>query len=491
LFYVTEGSAFIFASEIKALREHPELQLRPNHEAIYRFIAFAQLTAPDESFFANVRRLPAAHYLVLQNGVVTTRRYFSLPTDTRSLPFKQATEEFFHLLEDSVRLRLRSDVPVGSSLSGGIDSSAIVSIVASLNPNQHRQSFTARFEGFALDEGRYVDDVTRMCEVERHDVFPTSEELAEDLDELMACQEEPFTSSSIYAQWRVMKLAKSHGVTVMLDGQGADELLGGYPAYGMSYLATAARDDPLGFRHELASLRANHGLPASRVLGGLWLGGYPLAAAPAVERISGWMRRSDLRVIDGTFARAHANMLHPCRRQQLDMFRSALSGTQEVSILPGLLRYADRNSMAHSVEVRLPYLDHRLAEFVTRLPARYKIQCGISKRVLRKAVSGIVPDSVLYRTDKIGFVTPQSSWMRCGLSERMADLLDPRKLRDRGMFMPGVVAQFWKEHLAGTADHSSLLWRVAIVELWLQTYIDVPVNANRFDNRSMRLTAVA
>ncbi|MCC6790808.1 MAG: asparagine synthase (glutamine-hydrolyzing) [Thermomicrobiales bacterium] len=489
-FYTTVGTSFVFASEIKSLREHPRLHLRPNHDAIYRFLAFGQMTAPSESFFADIRRLPGAHYLVYKNGVVTTTRYYALPTDLLSLTFKQATDRFVDLLTDSVRLRMRSDVPIGSSLSGGLDSSAIVSIMASLNPDHHRKSFTARFDGFPLDEGRYVDDVARRSGVESHGVFPTSHELADDLDGLVACQEEPFASSSIYAQWRVMKLAKSCGVTVLLDGQGADELLGGYPAYGMSYLVSSARDDPRGFRHELAMWRAKQSLSASRIFGGLWLGGYPAAAAPAIERVSSWIRRDDLRVIDSGFADAHANMLHPRRYHNLDMFRSALSSTQEVSILPGLLRYADRNSMAHSVEVRLPFLDHRLAEFVTRLPARYKIHCGVSKRILRKAVADIVPESVLARTDKIGFVTPQATWMREGLRDRLAEVYSSRRLRDRGIFAPAIVGQRWREHSLGVADHSSLLWRVAMVELWLETYVDA---GSRADHHPMppRLTPAA
>lgn len=480
-FYTTVGSSFVFASEVKALQQFPGIQLRPNNEAVYRFLAYGQLTMPDESFFASVKRLPASHRLRWSAQGVSVSRYYSLPTDELSIPFSQAVEQFRGLLRDSVRLRLRSDVPVGSSLSGGIDSSAIVSTVSDLSPDQRRMSFTARFDGFALDEGQFADDVVRRANVEGHGVRPTARELAEDLDKLVTCQEEPFTSSSIYAQWRVMKLAKSHGVTVMLDGQGADELLGGYPAYVTSFLMTAARDDPRGVRTELAGWRSRNSIPLSRLLGGLWMSGYPSVAAPAVERISSWMFRNDVRLMDDAFARENANMLHPRRYRDLDLFRSALLCTQEVSILPGLLRYADRNSMAHSVEVRLPFLDHRLAEFVSRLPARYKIHNGVSKRILRRAVSDIVPPNVLARTDKIGFVTPQTSWMRDGLKDRIDAVIKSPRFRERGIFAPAAIERFWSEHQSGAWDHSNALWRAVVLELWFETFIDQSGQLEAFD----------
>jgi asparagine synthase (glutamine-hydrolysing) len=486
-FYTTVGTSFIFASELKSLFEYPGLRPEPNNSAIFRFLAFAQLTMPEESFFTNIKRLPAAHSLRWNSRTISVSRYFALSRDELSIPYEAAVEEFRELFRDSVRLRLRSDVPVGSSLSGGVDSSSIVSMVSKVSPDQRRMSFSARFRGFHLDEGRFIDDVVRCANVESHAVFPTDSDLADDLEALVYCQEEPFTSSSIYAQWRVMKLANAHGIKVLLDGQGADELLGGYPAYSTSFFMSSVRERPTTFLREITGWRSKHGLQRSRVLGGLWMGGYPAIAAPAVERLAARMYRRDVAMVNPEFAHAHANMWHPPRHSGLDSFRAALLTTQQVSILPGLLRYADRNAMAHSVEVRLPYLDHRLADFAFRLPASYKIHNGVTKRILRDAVADLLPESVSSRVDKVGFVTPEAQWMRGGFRELMADVIHSHRFRQRAVFAPRAVEQLWREHESGLHDHSSATWRALVLELWFEAFLD---RESSFPRRSRVETAL-
>ena len=400
LVWIHERDRFAFASEVKALLvARPELGA-PRLDALGRYVGRGLMPPTNESFFARVNRLPGAHLLRLRDGRVETRPYWRPRLVEVPSRYEDAAEQLRELLVASIDRRLRADVAVGTSLSGGIDSSVVVALSATLAGDHRRHAFTARFPGFARDEWRYADEVAGSAHViEHHAVEPAGAGLLEELDTLVFAQEEPFGSSSIYAQWCVMRAARDAGVTVLLDGQGADEIFGGYPGSAGWALRSMG---------PAAVLR---GLVSSRDRA-------DVARAIGSERLPGRVARRHRRAHVTPYAAppvadAAARVRPPSMTgdgPQGPLARELLRQSFHTS-LPQLLRYADRNSMAHSREVRLPFLSRAVAEFGFSLPAAFVYRDGVTKAVLRDAVRGIVPATILARSDKVGFETPQSQWL--------------------------------------------------------------------------------
>jgi len=462
LYWRRDGRRILFASDVRALIE-ADSTIAPDREGVLAaYLAHGTLPEVDGSFFAGVQRLPAAHRLRWCDGRVDVRRYWApAPVDVPNR-YADAVGRLRELLLDAIRLRLRSDVPVGTSLSGGVDSSAIVALSAELAGDHRRHAFTARFPGFARDEWRYAQLGAHAAGVsEHHAVQPTADELLDDLPALIADQEEPFASLSIYAQWRVNRAAKEAGVVVLLDGQGADELLAGYP--GLESLGAVSEGWP-------ATVRAARGAPVATARA--------LAGGHVPQRLRRWLRMlaaASPYVAPPVIARAASMPLPgeiwtaphhgtPLRRELL---RQTFA-----SSLPALLRYADRDSMAHSREIRLPFLDRRVAEYALSLPATMLRHGGLSKVVLRDAVRDVVPPAILQRRDKVGFEPPQAAWLATPrMREHACDvLLDPGArigaLLDRDALETDVRAGTWRDDAA--------MWRALNAELWLTAFDPAP-----------------
>jgi asparagine synthase (glutamine-hydrolysing) len=457
LFWAEDGERFVFASDVRALLEaRPDLGA-PRVESLAPYLGRGLMPPIDESFFAGIHRLPGATLLHLREGRVAVRRYWHPRRVDVPADYGEVVEALRELLADSIRLRLRADVPVGTSLSGGIDSSAIVSLAGRIAGDHRRHAFTARFPGFERDEWRYADAVASAAGVvEHHAVEPTAADLLTDIDTVVRFQEEPFGSTSIYAQWRVMRAAHEAGVTVLLDGQGADELFGGYAGSNGWALRS---EGPAAVLRGLTSARDRDAV--LRALGSEWL--------PA--GVARWYRQRHVTpYASAGVAEAAARMMSPT--MEVDGLRSPLA--RELlrqsfhTSMPALLRYADRNSMAHSREVRLPYLDRRLAEYALSLPPGFLYRGGVTKAVLRDAVRGLVPPVVLARRDKVGFEAPQARWLRdpVWVARIREVLLDPRA-RGRGFYDLSAVeadvrADGWRD--------TDGIWRALNLELWLDAF---------------------
>ena len=373
--------------------------------AAYKY--FKQVETGEQTFFENIYRLPQAHTMKISAaGELRRRRYWDI--DPRIQEEGKSDEwykdQFRDLLTDSVRLRLRADVPVGSSLSGGLDSSTIVSIISRLLPQGAVQkTFSARFDDSFYDEGRWMDMVTAVNKVERHDVWPTADNMFDELEKLMWHQEEPMNSTSIYAQFAVMRLARSGNVTVLLDGQGADEMLGGYHSYfgerGDDLVRSLDFQSYMRWRRECIEMHGGAPNSVKRVL----VQSVPRPVKNTVRRFQQKAKGlPDVKRSDPVYSSEFKN---------ISSFRRALWWNTTREGLVELLRYADRNSMAHSREVRLPFLDHRLVEFVFRLPERLLMRGAWTKWILREAFRGIVPDQIVDRVDKLGYMPPQQRWL--------------------------------------------------------------------------------
>ena len=384
-------------------------------------------------------------------------------------------ESFRELFTDATALRLVSDVPVGTCLSGGLDSSSIVCTVAELTASGRaslggaavQKTFSARYPDDAVDEGRFIDVVAARSGAERHDVFPSGDTLHEELDRLVWHQEEPFGSTSIYAQWCVYRLARAEGVTVTLDGQGGDEVIGGYPQQLSPFLTQLVRTGRLReWSRESRATGSEATLAAfatTALRGALWsLPGRvqrSVQSAKAHRRYPEWLNgRAETAP---RFATALPSA-HPGDKLKGQLLHDLTVG------LPALLRYCDRNSMAHSVEARLPFLDHRLVELCFSLPPRAFVHDGFTKAVLRDAMRDRVPAEVLARRDKIGFATPESSW----LGSELREIVTSRSFADRGYVKPEGIAPLVQAHDRGDTAATGALWRCANLELWLRRFVD-------------------
>ncbi|MFN8202171.1 MAG: asparagine synthase (glutamine-hydrolyzing) [Solirubrobacteraceae bacterium] len=452
LLWARDGARLLFASDARALIAAAPALRAPDPRALAPFLALGAAPVAPDTFFAGIRRLPGAHLLRFRDGRVTQRRYWT--PRTIDVP-REPAAHLRELLLDAIRLRLRADVPVGTSLSGGVDSSGIVALSAHLAGDHRRHAFTARFPGFERDEWSFAHETAQAAGViEHHAVEPTAAALLDDLDTLVADLEEPAASTSVYAQWRVARAARAAGVTVMLDGQGADELFAGYPAL----IGWALRSQP----PRVAALRD----PVER----RWL-----ARALGAERLPEPLARRHRARLATPYAApetaaAAAAATRPPDLGGRDPLRRELLRQAFATRLPELLRYADRDSMAHAREVRLPFLDRRIAELALSLPANLLYRRGETKAVLRDALRGVVPDRVLDRREKVGYEPPQARWMADpALAARAREvLLDPgartAPLLDRGALEAD--ARAWRDP-AGA-------WRALSLELWLRAFERVP-----------------
>src|SRR5213593_543995 len=478
-YYNWDGTRFAFASEIKGLLA-AGLRPSPNQRAVFDYLDGACLDHSEDTFFEGVRQLPPAHTLTVETRV-TVRRYWDFPTPGSSgLSMRDAAERFRHLFRDAVRLRLRSDVPIGTCLSGGLDSSSIVCVANDLMFVEHtvprelvgerQKTFSSCFEDPAYDERQFIRPVVERTGAEAHYTFPDPKELADSVSQLVWRQDEPFGSTSIFAQWNVMRLAAQGGVKVLLDGQGADELLAGYHGFfGAFFADLAARKRWLGLLRELAAYRRLHGPIPKYVVANLARAFLPSPLVRFVRsRVTGsvdWIAsefRRQWAPIPAAPSLAGSH-LHTMEYQLL-----VWSG------LRALLHYEDRNSMAFGIETRLPFLDYRLVEFLYGLAPELKIRNGWTKAVLREALAGVLPDEVRWRTDKMGFVTPEDIWFRTSLREMTRDILSDARTRARGYLNVEAALQEFEAHEAGRKNISFTIWRWLNLELWCRAFVDHP-----------------
>lgn len=413
LYYAAVDGQFAFASEIKGLLALPFVTRRGAAAQAYQFLRFGERSADGSTPFANVRSLPAAHCMdvALRSAVgAVPRQYWSVRTTSRrNVTAADAAAELRHLLEESVRLHLRSDVPVGACLSGGLDSSVLVRLASrQLTPaRMHAFSFLSEEERFS--EERWVDMIREPIV---HKIRPTADDFAADIADLVAGQDLPFMNLGVYAQFRVFRLAQENGIKVMLDGQGSDELFGGYASLmGVRLTSLLARGRLFEAWRLARALPDTVPLMRLRTLVSSFGRQLPTSLQMAVvDRFAGgvyprWMRREWFE------ARGVAPALRAHGRGR-EAFREELALGVEHLTLPQLLRYEDTNSMRHSIESRVPFCTPALAEFAFSLPDELLISStGVTKSVLRHAAADIVPREIIHR-EKLGFHAPDRRWLR-------------------------------------------------------------------------------
>lgn len=465
LYYTRWRGGVAFASELPALLDLPGVERTIDPESLYQYLRWGITDYDSATLLESVRQVPAAHFVEISLDRPGARPrpapYWSIdPHERLDLSFEEAAERLREMFLQSIRLHLRSDVPVGVACSGGIDSSSILASMRHVGGKDleiHAFSYIA--EGKDISEERWVDLVG--CEVEAtvHKVRATPDELLRDLDRLLLAQGEPFTSTSIYAQYRVFQLAHENGVKVMLDGQGADEILAGYRPFLAARLASCVRSvDIPGAAAVVRSIARTPPSEAARAFaeaGGHLL---PRRLQGAARTAVGaglqprWLNR---RWFEDR--QAPTQPFLPFRES--DVLRASLRQNVLRTSLPSLLRYEDRNSMAHSVESRVPFLTPAIVQFCLSLPEEFLMASdGTSKAVFRRAMRGIVPDPILDRRDKVGFATPELQWLKALRPWVFATLEGPSAERVHALDRREALVE-WRAILEGSRRFDSRAWR--------------------------------
>jgi asparagine synthase (glutamine-hydrolysing) len=457
----------VFGSEMKALTRHPGVSTNVDLGTLEEFSRGAYFENGPRTMFEDIKRVSGAHFMVFdfRGNLLKEKRYWTPDYDKvdTTLSRADATARFEELLNHAIDIRLRADVPVGSSLSGGLDSSTIVGLLAQRRNEgklAQQHTFSARFPNDpTLSECAFIDAVTSHTGVTNHSVAPDPIEMIGELDRLHYHQEEPLLSASIYLQWCVARNAKQTGITVLMDGQGADELLGGYQFYFKSYqhdLAELGHFDELERMTRLFNERmhaaAGQYQESHRRFNAS--SGYSLEELEALKRNPGV--GSDGPYPSGVPKAAPGNRV-----------RRIMAEAMQWNSLPLLLRYADRNSMAFAIEGRLPYLDYDLVDFCIQQPDTLYFQDGWQKNVLRDVADKVVPTTVSRRADKMGYAAPLDVWMRGPIKDWAQQRVFEGRVREYPGFDEANLRQMWKEHQSGVANHSWALWRSASLNEWL------------------------
>jgi len=459
-YYLHEGDRFYFGSEYKALKESPLFNSKLNMAQVSRGLQLGWTCYHDETYYDKLKSLPASHNLIFSDGKASITKYWDIDTSKGSTSSEEEKRNtFISLFDRSIRQHMRSDVEIGGCLSGGLDSSAIASSIATDFPDLDFKTFTIYYEGKdSVDERPFVSEVlTKYPSLDPYYFTPTDDDIANSFDKALYHADVPIAGSSPVSQYFVMKLAADKKIKVVVDGQGADEMLGGY-------------------MHSFY-----------RRIGGLLR---QLNMSEAMKEWSSHASMQDMNFTKSSDVLLKSILVSGMNEQQLyeteyKNYFPFLSKDKKVNFrlddvggttlnrflyhltfttsLPSLLQYEDRNSMAFSIESRVPFLDHRLAEFIFSLNDKDKINRGVTKKILRDAMSRILPEKITNRKDKKGFVTPgEVKWLRGPLKFLMddnnlkIDFLEMRKVRS-------VFDEFRK----GNNRHANLVWRIAVLNYWL------------------------
>jgi asparagine synthase (glutamine-hydrolysing) len=419
-YYAVEDGNFLFASELTAVKALKSSKVALDWQRAYDYLVHGDYDSGPKTFFDGVGQLLPGHLFTvdLKSGLVSETEQWWVPSikERLDLSFADATDLVREQFLQSIRLHLRSDVAIGAALSGGIDSSAVVCAMRHVEPDLPINTFSYIARGSEVSEEVWVDRVNEHVGAVPHKVIVSADELARDLDSMILAQGEPFGSTSIYAQYRVFQLAKEQGVTVTLDGQGADEMLAGYSGYPGQRLRSLIEKGHLGeawnFLDEWSKWPGRSRMAgAKRCVAEMTQGALyqALRSLNGMNALPAWINSEPLveRGIIQRFPHQRSDITESGRRVVAEL---ALSLTRRG--LPALLRHGDRNSMRFSVESRVPFLTLDMVNLLLSLPESHLISSkGETKSVFRAAMRGIVPDDVLDRRDKIGFATPEQVWL--------------------------------------------------------------------------------
>jgi asparagine synthase (glutamine-hydrolysing) len=476
LHYTMVGDTLVFGSEIKSLLQFPGVERRANAEAISDYLSFGYVPDP-QTAFCGIHKLPPGHTLTFRNGRATTRQYWDFNFDKIEQSSREErfyVERLRELIAEAVRIRLVSEVPLGAFLSGGVDSSTVVAMMARAM-DQPVKTFSIGFSEASFDELKYARLTAERYQTDHHE-FVVTPDVCRLVEEIVWHHDEPFADASSIPTYVVSKMAREF-VTVILSGDGGDELFAGYERYLVHQGRNRFERIPRWFRRGVM-------LPLSRVLpraaygkqflrnislpdGARFVDSLSYFGADAKRSLLGDAIRRELNGHDSStaFERLFAE---PRSADQIERLLYLDSKTY----LPGdILTKVDRMSMAHSIEARVPLLDHELIEFVETIPSNLKLRGQTTKHILKQAMADLIPNEIIHRP-KMGFGVPLRKWLNNELRELLYDTLTDRRARERGLLDPQAVLALLDEHARGRRDNSLHLWGLLNLELWHRSFID-------------------
>ncbi len=481
LYYTYKNNDFIFASEIKAILKYPEIKVEVDMKSMNEYLTF-QVMLKKHTLFKNIHTLEPATYMIIEKGKVKEKnKYweFDYEIDDNKTE-EQYSSELLHLLENSLNIQTRSDVPVGAYLSGGIDSS-LVSTLASKNYFGSFQTFSGGFKDSKdFDETEYAKIVHKSINSIHHEIFPTSKDFLENFEDIIYHMDYPEAGPGVFSQYMVSKLASEH-VKVVLGGQGGDEIFGGYTRYAVAYLEQALK----GAIFETAE-EGKHLVTLQSIIPNMsQLKNYvPLLKEqfkeglfdPMDERYYRMMNRSHN--LNKIYNQEFLSTFEEA--QLLDKFKQVFNHPDTKSyfnkmthfdlktLLPALLHVEDRMSMAVSIESRVPILDYRIIELASKMPPSMKFSGGKTKAMLINSVKNILPKEIIGRKDKMGFPTPINNWLAGDLKEYALDILTSQKAKQRGYLNTHAI----EKQINESGKFSRDLWGALNLEMWHRKFID-------------------
>ena len=481
LYYSLINETFIFASELKAIMAYPSFPREVDPVSLMKYLFFEFIPCP-HTIFKGAKKIPAASYLVWDKKGIEVRQYwspFDSQKDEKTHSEAEAELKMMELLKESVKRRLISDVPLGVFLSGGIDSSAITALAQSEVPGKIK-TFSIGFEDPSFDESKYASLVSRYIGTEHHEQMMTPADLLNIVPGLPEILDEPMADASILPTYLLSKFTRGY-VTVALGGDGGDELFAGYPTYVAHKLArhyerflgafhpVIARlanllpvsDDNISFDFKLKRFLSGIGYPDG-IRNSVWLGSFPFQENEKVLSLEFRQRFNRDQLVEDilSYGKEYLNEDRITKLQYLDL---------KLYLQESILTKVDRASMACSLEVRAPFLDYELVEFVMGLPSHYKLNGMTSKYMLKKALKKYLPDSIIQRKKK-GFGVPIAKWVKGPLKELFEDLLFSDRIKREGFLNPAYVTTLLRDHLDNKKDNRKKLWTLLMWQLWVNRY---------------------
>ncbi|MHB8073340.1 asparagine synthase (glutamine-hydrolyzing) [Desulfosporosinus fructosivorans] len=486
LYYLNRSDVFAFGSEIKTILAGFPEERKVNEAFVYYFLPSGALNDGPETFFENILEFPPAHSAIydINEGNLELFRYWDVDVEAfrdKWINDNDPVEVLWDLLNSSVNLHMRADVPVGTCLSGGIDSSTIVGL-ASRQAQIPMHTFSGLYDDKDCNETQYVDAVNNYLKTIPEPVFPEPNgNLIDDLTRITWHQDEPSAGPGLYTQYHVMKKAGKE-VKVLLDGQGGDELFAGYLPYLSLFMEDLLDSGGLVGKAKTAVLIAE----VCRYWGANWVSPQVIThmvgdrGLRLIKRLKSWRGKTPDTQPEPAFFHPDFTQRISGKEISRDLSKK-LSGKLEDTLywhlvkqsIPALLRYEDRNSMAFSIEARVPLLDYRIVEFALGLNSSYKIKGSWTKWILRKSCARVAPPEVAWRRSKMGYPTPFARWIRTGSDkEHITEILFSKSFLDRRLVSEETVRFYYDQHMSGKVDRSWLLYRYVTLELWYRMFID-------------------
>jgi asparagine synthase (glutamine-hydrolysing) len=482
LYYFFDKNRLIFGSEIKSILQAGDIPKRIDLQALDHFLTFEFIPAP-LSIFQDIKKLPPGHTLKLKNNEIWVRSYWDVELRQNGKEPAQIKQNLRELLQDAIKIRLMSDVPLGAFLSGGVDSSIIVALMAQVM-EEPVKTFSIGFEDSTYNELKYARMIADKFKTEHHEfiIKPDAVELA---DNLVKFLDEPFGDFSIFPTYLVSKIAREY-VTVVLSGDGGDELFAGYDSYIADKIAKKYCSRlPKQFRNGLLTKFFDTIPPSSKKKGLVnrakrFVEGMKLPEDLHHTRWMIFLQQQEKKMLYNNDIKSGMQEFDPFKFTRSYFANVAYNRNDEINkqmyvdlkmyLVDNILVKVDRMSMATSLEARVPYLDYRFVEFAATIPGEYKMQGLKTKVILKQAMEELLPDEILYR-GKEGFSIPIKNWLKKELKPLMTDTLAPEKLKREGFFNPDYVQKLIKQHLNGTENHSHRLWALIIFGRWYDLYM--------------------